>query len=151
MRFTVKRKTSQNKKTRRRKYRKQRGGQDQAAMTLELQGLFYGMQNLPAIQAFLATIEQAVIHGSSPNPGTQSHIYHVLIHGEPHGDDLTARPMLFFTIRTNQDDDIFTDVTIDMIHDSPQSKLQDAKRVLPLGPLHNSIVAAIRNVFGVET
>jgi hypothetical protein len=121
-------------------------------MTLELQGLFYGMQNLPAIQAFLATIEHAVIHGSSPNPGTQSHTYQVLIHGEPHGDDMTARPMLFFTIRTNQDDDdTFTNVSIDMLNTSPQSKLQDAKPSLPLGPLHNSIVAAIRNVFGVDT
>jgi len=136
-------------KTRRRKYRKQRGGQDQAAMKLELKGLFHGMQNLPAIQAFLATIEHAVIHGMSPNPGAQPHTYHVLIHGEPHGDDMTARPMLFFTIRTNQDDDTFTDVTIDMLNNSPQSKLQDAKPRLPLGPLHNSIVAAISEVFHV--
>jgi hypothetical protein len=120
-------------------------------MTLELESLFNTIPNKQEILAFLPTIEHAVIHGMSPNPGTQPHTYHVLIHGEPHGDDMTARPMLFFTIRTNQDDDTFTGVTIDMLHDSPQSKLQDAKPRLPLGPLHNSIVAAIRNVFGVDT
>ena len=120
-------------------------------MTAQLTGLFQSMQNLAAIQAFLATIEHAVIHGMSPNPGAQPHTYHVLIHGEPHGNDMTARPMLFFTIRTNQDDDTFIDVAIEMLNTSPQSKLQDAKPSLPLGPLHNSIVAAIREVFGVHT
>ena len=141
--------TKKERKTRRRKYRKQRGGQDQAVMTAQLTGLFHSMQNLPAIVLFLATTEHAVIHGMSPNPGTQPHTYHVLIHGEPHGNDMSIRPMLFFTIRTNQDDDTYTNVSIDRLHDSPQSKLQDAKPRLPLGPLHNSIVAAIRDVFGV--